>query len=101
MALFSSDETDVLLADAPGVTVTYGTPTQTTKGYFDKDVVQEITAEGGLAIVGKQLSVWIRDGSLTSLLADAAITVDGTSYTIHDIGTAQTDGLRRITFVET
>lgn len=99
MALFSTDETDALLADAPGVTVTYGSPTQTTKGYFDKDVVNAIGAEG-LEVIGDQLAVWIRDGSLTSLTQDSSITVDGTTYKIHDIGTPLTNGLRQITVVE-
>jgi hypothetical protein len=100
VALFTTTETDALLADAPGVVVTYGSPTQTTNGYFDKESAA-INAAGGIEVIGGQLGVWIRDGSLTSLTQDSTITVDGTSYTIHDIGKASTDGLRRIALVET
>lgn len=100
MAL-STDELDYMIAQAPdAVTITYGSPQQSTTGVLDRDTVQSINGEGGIEVVGDSLAVTIRAGTLTSLLMDSDISVGGTTYKIRDIGTVLTDGTRRITLAE-
>lgn len=98
MAL-STDELDYMIAESPdSAAITYSA--QTGFGLLDRDTVQAIQADGALEILGDSIAVWVRDGKFTSLAMDATITVGGTSYTIRDIGTPLTDGMRKITLVE-
>lgn len=78
-----SDDTDAILADtAVFVSVSYGSPTQTTQGNLSTEDVPEDDRQGGVVMVARRV-VTIRDGTLTGLLDDANIVVDGTTYVIH------------------
>jgi hypothetical protein len=80
-----SDDLDSILADTDVfVAVSYGSaPVQTTRGDLRTEDVPESDGQGGLVLVARR-TVTIRDGSLTGLLDDAAITVNGTAYVIHE-----------------
>jgi hypothetical protein len=100
MALGTAAELDFMLKDS-GVAVSYGSaPVQTTYGQFDRG---EILVEGQNApmqLLGRSQSLVIRDGTLTGLTADTPITIDGSAYTIVDVGVPDTEGWRRIQVLE-
>src|SRR5438309_1190094 len=97
MPLGTAAELDFMLKDA-GVAVTYGA--QSTYGLLNKSV-QKIQSSGtDFEISDGSETVQIRDGSLNTLQADAAIMVGGSNYVIRDIGQPSTDGLRTITLEE-
>jgi hypothetical protein len=67
-----------MLRDSGGVAVRYGN--QRTWGHFDK--VDTVLLENETGIKGADWQVVVSNAALTGLLMDAAITVDGTDYTI-------------------
>jgi hypothetical protein len=90
-----SFEWDMMLADL-GVPVSYTALTggaQLVNGIVDT-VAQEIYTEEGLQTVARKTTLRIRDGALTGLLVDRAITVNSLTYHIGDCGEAATDGSR-------
>lgn len=92
--LGTSAELDFMFADA-GIAVVYGA--QSCNGFLDKETMR--AGHEGVEVVDGEESLVIRDGALTALANDTAITVDGIAYKIRDTGFALTDGTRRITIV--
>lgn len=89
-SLLTSD-LDRLLAD-PFFSVSVTLGAEATRGVFDyADAIQADAA--GLDVLVKQRTVTIRTGTLSAALkAGATLTVDGTSYVVHDLH-RQADGL--------
>lgn len=99
MSLGTTAELDFMLKDA-GEPIAYGSaPVQTTYGLFDRAPLQALT-DAGLTVVGRKTYLTIRDGSLTGLAQDTAITVKGVTYSIRDIGFGDDDGTRKLELVD-
>lgn len=78
-----SDDLDVMLADTV-FTVPVSIGSSSTRGWFDwKDTTAQDSS--GFDVFIRQRTVTIRTGTLTGLVNGVAITVDGTSYRVHDI----------------
>jgi hypothetical protein len=83
MTMLSDDLDSIMAYTDVFVSVSYGSaPVQTTRGDLRTEDIPEGDGQGGLVMVARR-TVTIRDGSLTGLLDDANITVDGTTYVIH------------------
>lgn len=72
-----------MLADT-GFSVAVSIGASSTRGFFDW---QDTTVQdsSGFDVFIRQRVVTIRTGTLTGLVNGASITVDGTSYRVHDI----------------
>lgn len=100
MPLISAADLDFALQDfsgAPCPNVVYGA--QSCWGDLKRGTVDE-ASDNGLRRLGTHITLVIRDGALTSLRDDTAITVDGGAYVIRDIGIALPDGTRVLTLAE-
>lgn len=63
------------------VSVQYGA--QSTRGFFSSEDMLEQDGQGGQVVVSRRV-VTIGESALTGLQHEAEITVDGTTYRIHD-----------------
>lgn len=75
-----------IFADASlTVSVTYGaSPTQSTRGFLLSEDLPEPDSMGGITMVSRRI-VTVQDTALTGLAKNTTITVDGTTYRIHDL----------------
>lgn len=94
--LGTAAELDLMAADL-GLAVVYGA--QRTNGWLNVLAVTEVLPDG-LRPGERSITLNIRDGSLTGLLVDTAITVGGAPYHIRDCGHPRGDGLRTLTLAE-
>jgi hypothetical protein len=77
--------------------VVYGA--QSCYGDVKREPVVDATSSG-LQRIGTHVTLVIRDGALTGLADDSAITVNGSAFTIRDVGIAHQDGTRMLTLVD-
>jgi hypothetical protein len=102
MAIGSAAELDLMLADL-GLPVSYTAPggvAQSTNGILDTQQVTSLNIDTGMTTVGRLPKLRIRDGSLTGLVNERAITVNGNPYHLRDLGDAGADGSRVLHLVE-
>lgn len=76
-----------------GEIVVYGT--QTGYGLLDSPGL-DVSDEAGFRFRGYARVLVVREGQFTGFTQETDITVGGTTFAIRDIGTAGTDGLRRL-----
>ncbi len=85
MSMLDDDLANIFTDIAVTVPVSYGTsPIQSTRGIPTRHDTPESDRDAGVVIVSRNV-VTIRSSALTGLLNGQAITVDGTTYKIHDI----------------
>jgi len=77
--------------------VVYGS--QSTYGQLLVKPMHELMPGGDLTRIGTNTTLTIADGTLTGLLDETAIVVNGTTYTIRDVGCSLPDGTRILTLV--
>jgi hypothetical protein len=80
---FLTDDLDALAADT-GFTVPVVCGASSTRGWFDWTDTSSPDSSGFDVFI-RQRSVLIRTGTLTGLANGVTVTVDGTSYVVHDL----------------
>jgi hypothetical protein len=92
---FLTDDLDAMLADT-GFSVSVSIGASVTRGLFDWMDMSTQDASGFDVFI-RQRVVTIRSGTLTGLLNGVAITVDGTSYRVHDINHESDGNVLKVT----
>ncbi len=93
MGILENDVTAILAdAKALGAAVSVAVGATTVNGIRDD---QDLVHPGfeGVAVVDRERSVLVKTGALASLANDAAITVDGTAYSVRRFEREPPDGL--------
>lgn len=92
----ASDLDDVL--KHVGVVVTIGAVNS--YGQLKKEAIEVQSESGALKVVGTKITLKVREGTFSGLGQDVAVTADGNSYRIRDIGKPLPDGSRMLELVE-
>lgn len=98
--LISPTDLAFALADfsgSPTPNVVYGG--QSCYGQLLVKPMHELMPGVSLTRVGTNTTLTIADGSLTGLVDESSIVVNGTTYTIRDVGCSLPDGTRILTLV--
>lgn len=85
MTMLSDDLAAIFADTSVTVPVAFGSsPVQTTRGHFTTEDIPEPDGAGGIVLASRQM-VTIVNGSLSGIVSNAAITVDGVAYRIHSV----------------
>lgn len=90
-----SDDLACIFADT-GLTVSVEIGAQSVRGFLSSRDVAEPDGQGGIIVVPRR-TVIVKDGALTGLVSDLALTVDGQAYRLH--GQPRSDGRGKVSLM--